>query len=78
MVPDKLENGAQCVVAALIPGFLYLSVSVCILLVSFTLSRFNKSSPTLLQVLQPMFPLSWERVRTYTALRYYAPEVYGL
>jgi len=36
--------------ASLIADFLYLSFSICILLVSFTLGHFNKSSPTLLQV----------------------------
>jgi len=40
------------VLASLIAGYLYLRSPVCILLVSFTLSHFNKPSPTLQQVLQ--------------------------
>jgi len=45
---------SNVVYASFIAGFLYLIFSVRILLVSFTLSNFSKSSPTLLQVLQPL------------------------
>jgi len=45
--------------ASLIADFLYLSFSICILLVSFTLGHFNKSSPTLLQVATYRLALCW-------------------
>jgi len=51
-----LENGAQCC-SSKIDWRLFISPffvkAVCILLVSFTLSHFHKSTPTLLQVFQP-------------------------
>jgi len=51
---------SNVVYASFIAGFLYLIFSVRILLVSFTLSNFSKSSPTLLQVLQPLgLALCW-------------------
>jgi len=69
MAPDKLEHGAEhamkwrpirwkmvpnIVLASLVAVFLYLSFSVGISLVFFTLRHFNKSSPTFLQVLKPL------------------------
>jgi len=42
------------VLTSLIAGYLYLSFLSFQLLVSFTLSHFRKSSPTLLQVLHPV------------------------
>ena len=57
MVPDKLENGTYCCFSKL-DCRLFISKSfakaVCILLVSFTISHFHKSSQTLLHVFQPL------------------------
>jgi len=69
MASDMLGNGAQqamkwrpinqktvpnVVLTSLIAGYLYLSLLRFILLVSFTLSHLKKSSPILVQVLQPL------------------------
>jgi len=52
MAPDKLKNGVQSCFRSLMQ-IIYIQVfSVCILLVSYPLSHFNKPSPSLLQVLQ--------------------------
>jgi len=51
MVTDKLENCAQYCFFA---GYLHLTFSLCILLLSLIPSHFNKSSPTLLQVFQSL------------------------
>jgi len=62
MAPDKLENGAQCCFSKF-DWRLFISKifvkAVWILLVSFILSHFHKSSQTLLQVFQP---LDWRYV----------------
>jgi len=56
MAHDKFENGAQCCFTKF-DWRLFISMfcvkAVWIILVYFTLSHFNKSTPTLLQVLQP-------------------------
>jgi len=55
MVPDQIENGAQYCFSKF-NWSLFISnffvKAVCILFVSFTLSYFHKSGPTLLQVFQ--------------------------
>ena len=54
--PISWKMVPNVVLTSLIASYLCLVglFSVCIFLVSFTLSRFKKSSPTLLQVLQPL------------------------
>jgi len=54
MVPDKLENCAQCCFNKFDCRFVIYKFIEIVLLVSFTLSHFKKSSPTLVQVLQPL------------------------
>jgi len=54
MAPDKLENGAQCCFISLIAGYLYLSLLNLHFTCLLHSNRFTKSSPTLLQVLQPL------------------------
>jgi len=56
MAPGKLENGAQSCFSKFDCRFCVPKLfvkAVCILLVSFTLSHFYKSTLTLRQVLQP-------------------------
>jgi len=54
MAPNKLRNGAQCYFSIFLQVIYIYVFSVCILLAYFTISHFNKSSPTLLQVLQSL------------------------
>jgi len=55
--PDKLENGAQCCFSKFDWRSFYLIFfvkAVCILLVSFTLNHFHKSSLIFPQLFQPL------------------------
>jgi len=61
MAPDKLENGPQCCFSMFDCMYFISNFLIYISFVSFTLSHFTKSSPNLLQVLQP---LSWHCVES--------------